>query len=46
MKTILAIGLVLVFGGVFLLLTETDKLSGVVLLVVGLSPYTLCVSKG
>jgi len=41
MKTILAIGAVLVMGGVCLLITEPEAWIAVVLVVVGLSPFTL-----
>ncbi len=41
MKTILAIGAVLVIGGVCLLITEPEAWIAVVLVVVGLSPFTL-----
>jgi hypothetical protein len=41
MKTILAIGAVLVGGGVCLLITEPEAWIAVVLVVVGLSPFTL-----
>ena len=41
MKTILAIGAVLVGGGVCLLITEPEAWIAVVLVVVGLSPITL-----
>ena len=41
MKTILAIGAVLVVGGVCLLITEPEAWIAVVLVVVGLSPFTL-----
>jgi hypothetical protein len=41
MKTILAIGAVLVIGGVCLLITEPEAWIAVVLVVVGLSPFSL-----
>jgi Flp pilus assembly protein TadB len=41
MKIILAIGAVLVVGGVCLLITEPEAWIAVVLVVVGLSPFTL-----
>ncbi len=41
MKTILAIGAVLVMGGVCLLITEPEAWIAVVLVVVGLSPFTV-----
>ena len=41
MKTILAIGAVLVGGGVCLLITEPEACIAVVLVVVGLSPFAL-----
>ena len=41
MKTILAIGAVLLGGGIFLLVTEPEAWIAVVLVVVGLSPFTL-----
>jgi len=43
MKTILAIAAVLTLGGICLLLTEPYPLSGVLLTVVGLAPFTLWV---
>jgi hypothetical protein len=45
MKTILAIGAVLVGGGVCLLITEPEAWIAVVLVVVGLSPFTLWVAR-
>ena len=45
MKTILAIGAVLVIGGVCLLITEPEAWIAVVLMVVGLSPFTLWTPK-
>jgi Flp pilus assembly protein TadB len=45
MKTILAIGAVLVVGGVCLLITEPEAWIAVVLVVVGLSPFTLWTSQ-
>jgi len=45
MKTILAIGAVLMVGGVCLLITEPEAWIAVVLVVVGLSPFTLWVPK-
>ncbi len=41
MKTILAIGAVLVVGGVCLLITEPEAWIAVVLVVFGLSPFAL-----
>lgn len=45
MKTILSIGLVLLGGGIFLWFTEPECMSAIVLIVVGLSPFTLWVSQ-
>jgi hypothetical protein len=45
MKTILAIGAVLVGGGVCLLITEPEAWIALVLVVVGLSPFTLWTPK-
>lgn len=43
MKTLLAIASVLLVGGVFLVLTEPYTLSGIVFVVLGLSPFALWV---
>ncbi len=45
MQTIFAIGAVLVGGGVCLLITEPEAWIAVVLVVVGLSPFTLWTPK-
>ena len=45
MKTVLSIGAVLIGGGIFLWITEPEAWSAVVLVVVGLSPFTLWVRR-